>query len=89
MTNFFILLSFCFPRVTLLIFWLLNAIPEHTTPFAVDIIGFAFAPRFLIAWWLYNFGMHPLLIIFFVIAQFIEFDNFYGKDNKRKKRKKK
>jgi len=67
MTNMFIVFALFFPRLTLLICWLTSALPTNSTPFFVDILLAIFAPRFLVAFWLYEAGAHPLLIALFIL----------------------
>ena len=69
----FLLFSFFFPRFTLVVVWLLGAMPANQTPFIADVLAAIFAPRFLIAWWLYEAQAHPLLIGLFVLAGIWEF----------------
>lgn len=68
MTDLFIIVSIFFPRCTLAFCWLMECMPANSTPFAVDFLFFLFAPRFLIAWWLYEANAHPLLIGLFILV---------------------
>lgn len=68
MTNCFLVGAFFFPRMTLLICWLMSAIPANSTPFLVDVLAAWLAPRLLIAFWLYEANAHPALIGIFLIS---------------------
>ena len=67
MSGLFIGLSFLFPRLTLFFCWLAAAIPMNDTPFVLDVLCAIFAPRLLIAYWMYALGLHPLFIILFAV----------------------
>lgn len=69
----FIGCSFFFPRITLVAAWYLGMVPANNTPFVLDVIAALFAPRFLIAWWLYEANAHPLLVGLFVLAGIWEY----------------
>lgn len=45
--------------------------PVNPTSFTVDVVGALFAPRLLIADWLYEGGYHPLLVAIFVVLQIL------------------
>jgi hypothetical protein len=55
-----------FPRLTLLISFLMGAIPDNPTPFLVDVIAAMIAPRLLIAYWLYVGGHSWWLVGLFI-----------------------
>lgn len=69
----FIGCSFFFPRITLVVAWYLEMMPANSTPFVLDVIAALFAPRLLIAWWLYEANAHPLLVGLFVLAGIWEY----------------
>ncbi len=89
MTNLFIFCSFFFPRITLFVCWLCSTIPINDTPFALDLLAFIVAPRLLIAWWMFILGMHPLLIMLFVLFGVLELFSSSSSSKKKKKKKKK
>ena len=68
MTTAFLLISLFFPRLTLLWYWL-NAgwMPLNTTPFALDVFLSLFWPNFLIAYWCYENGVHPMWVVAHII----------------------
>ena len=72
MTDCFLVSAAFFPRTTLLIWWIIGAIPINHTPFIVDLICAILFPRGLVAWWLYEAGYHPLLVAVFVILEILE-----------------
>ena len=68
MTQWFVGLSLFFPRLTLLWFYFVTGMPTNDTPFGLDVVAFLFAPRLLIAWWLYvDPTWHPLWSAIFVL----------------------
>jgi len=59
MTTTFLILSFLFPRLTLLGYWLAGWMPLNSTPFALDVLCGLSLPHFLIALWVYETpGLH-------------------------------
>lgn len=61
-----------FPRIMLFLAWYAEIIQKNSTPFFLDVVCFFICPRFLIAYWTYEWGVHPLLTIVFVVAGLIE-----------------
>ena len=72
MTTCFLIGAAFFPRWTLFLCWLMHAIPDNTTPFLIDIAGAIFAPRLLIAYWLFAGGYSYWLVAIFVILGLFE-----------------
>lgn len=72
MTNLFLLASFFAPRLTLACCYIFGFMPANTSPFAVDVICFFLFPRFLIAYWAYELGLHPLIWILFIVGGLLE-----------------
>lgn len=72
MTAAFLFCSFLFPRLTLLVCALFGMMPANDTPLVADVIAFFVAPRLLIAWWLYEAGAHPLLVVLFAVGGLTE-----------------
>ena len=77
-----------FPRLTLLLCWLTHAMPTNTTPFLIDIIGVLFAPRLLIAYWLFAGGYsYWLVAIFTILGLFGDLGLTLGGSEQLKKQK--
>jgi hypothetical protein len=72
MSSLFLFFSFFCPRTTLLICWVLGMMPANNTPFIADVLGAFFAPRLLIAWWLYEAHANPFLVAIFAIFGVLE-----------------
>jgi len=72
MGTIFLLLAFFFPRLTLVGAWLLGDIPPNATPFVADVLATIVAPRLLVAFWLYDGGYHPLLVLIFGVGGLAE-----------------
>ena len=67
MNGWFVAFALVLPRCTLLIAYVLGAMPANSTPWFLDVVTAVVAPRWLIAWWLHEAGWHPLWSILFVI----------------------
>jgi hypothetical protein len=69
----FLVLSLFLPRVTLIIFWLINQIPLNTVPFVGDVLLAIFLPRVLILIYIaQNLGIEsPWFWIHLVVAIFV------------------
>lgn len=68
----FLILGLIFPRLTLFVCWLTGSIPANTTPFALDVIGALFLPRFLIAVWAYEAHVHIGWVVAYVVLGLAE-----------------
>lgn len=75
MDSIFLVLSLFLPRVTLIIYYLLNQIPLNTVPFLGDIILTIFIPRALILIYIaQNLGTgSPWFWIHLIVAIFVYF----------------
>jgi hypothetical protein len=69
---FFYYIGIVFPRLTILIAWLSNAIPNNDVPFLLDFVCAFFAPRILIAYYSHLNNMHPLITGLLVSLQVYE-----------------
>lgn len=87
MSNLFLFFALLFPRPTLLLAWLFGIMPANGTPFLADLLGAIFAPRFLIAWWLYEAQAHPFLIGLFVVFGILEFVGGGSSASRRRNKK--
>jgi hypothetical protein len=76
MTTEFLVLGLLFPRLTLVIAWILGGIPVNDTPLLADALGTVFVPRFLIAFWAYNAQVHPIWVILYVVLGLAEIGAF-------------
>ena len=67
-TNPFVGFVLFFPRVSLLWCYLIAGMPANDTPLGLDAMMFVFAPRLLVAWWLWQDPTwHPLWSALFVV----------------------
>lgn len=87
MTDWFLLTSLLFPRLTLLLCWLTGAIPPNSTPLFVDIIMGSAFPRFLIAFWAYEAHVDELWIAAHVVVGIMELSSGNSAVSKKRKRK--
>lgn len=72
MSTLFLFFAAFFPRLTLLVCYVFGAIPNNDTPLGVDFLCALFVPRLLIAWWAHAAGMHPLVVVIFVLIEACE-----------------
>lgn len=69
LTTCFLIWGIFFPRFTLLLTYLFSEIPSNTVPFAVDVIGSIFVPRFLIAFYIFGQqGYSPWFFLYIVVG---------------------
>lgn len=71
MTGWFVGLNLFVPRLALLGYYLMGYMPANDTSFTLDAMMFVFAPRLLVAWWLWQDpSWHPLWSVLFVVFWF-------------------
>ena len=72
MSFLYLLSSWIFPRGTLFVSWLFFSLPYNTTPFWLEILGFLFLPRDLIAYWAYQLDESFVWIALLLWAEYKE-----------------
>jgi len=81
MSSIFILMSAFFTRLTLILYFSMGIIPKHDTPIIADVLGFLFAPKLMIAWWMYIAGMNPFLITLFIVLGLLEIEELNRRED--------
>jgi hypothetical protein len=72
MSSLWLALALFFPRTVLFFSWLTDNIPVNDTPFALDVVATLLAPRILIAYWGYDYGIHIAWVALFVLIGLAE-----------------
>lgn len=73
-----------FPRLTLLVYYMLDLIPSNDVPLVLDLIMAIFLPRLLLAYYGYLHDIHPLWIALFVLLQV--FESYRGVQQRQQQR---